>query len=222
MRLPGAPQRVRVRRRRAREGGLRQRRRGRRTRRRGARASEPFRRFAAHCGLGCTFTSPRSGNERGSAENKVGRHGRSLFAPVPPSLDARALSRRPIDDRLDPSEGKRRHRLGTPELELFGEDGEALSPLPPAALSCARRETRRCSKRGAVAVGGVHRHPAGPACARREAAVALGASDATVLGCETGEVVAAHGRERGEAPADGSDPTLQPRLPCMRPAGWRG
>lgn len=185
-----------------------------------ARASEPFRRFAAHCGLDYTFTNPRPGNERGSVENKVGCHGRNLFAPVPPFHDARALNRRPLEDRLDPSEGKRRYRLGTPELELFGEDGEALSP-PPAALSCVRWETGRCSKRGAVAVGGVHRHSAGPACARREVAVALGAFDVTVLGCETGEVVAAHEREWGEAPTDSSDPTLRLRLPCMGPAGWR-
>ena len=34
-------------------------------------------------------------------------------------------------------------------------------------------------------------------------------------------MVATHGRERGEAPTDSSDPTLQPGLLCARPAGWR-
>lgn len=166
------------------------------------RTSELFRRFAAHYGLDYTFTNPYSGNEKGNVENKVGCHRRNLFVPVPSFHDARAFNRRLLEDCLDLSEGKRHYRLGTPESELFGEDREALSPLPPAAFSCARWETRRCNKQGTVTVGGVHRYSAGPAYARRE-------------------VVAAYEREWGEAPTDSSDPTLQLRLLCMRPAGWR-
>ena len=67
----------------------------------------------------------------------------------------------------------------------------------------------------------MHRYSAGPAYARREVAVALGAFDVAVCDCETGEVVAAYEREWGEAPTDSSDPTLQLRLLCLRPAGWR-
>lgn len=37
----------------------------------------------------------------------------------------------------------------------------------------------------------------------------------------TGEVVATCECEWGEAPTDSSDPTPQPGLLCMRPAGWR-
>ena len=155
------------------------------------RTSELFRRFAAHYGLDYTFTNPYSGNEKGNVENKVGCHRRNLFVPVPSFHDARAFNRRLLEDCLDLSEGKRHYRLGTPESELFGEDREALSPLPPAAFSCARWETRRCNKQGTITVGGVHRYSAGPAYARRE------------------------------APTDSSDPTLQLRLLCMRPAGWR-
>lgn len=119
------------------------------------------------------------------------------------------------------SEGKRRCGLGTPGPELFGEDGEALSPLPPAAFSCARRETGRRSKQGTITVGGPHRYSAGPAYARREVAVALGAFDVAVCDRETGEVVAAYEREWGEAPTDSPGPTPRLRLLCMRPAGWR-
>ena len=185
------------------------------------RTSELFRRFAAHYGLDYTFTNPRSGNEKGNVENKVGHHRRNLFVPVPSFHDVGAFNRRLLDDCLDLSEGKRHYRLGTPESELFGEDREALSPLPPAAFSCARWETRRCNKQGTLTIGGVHRYSAGPAYARREVAVALGAFDVTVCDCETGEVVAAYEREWGEAPTDSSDPALQLRLLCMRPAGWR-
>lgn len=185
------------------------------------RTSELFRRLTAHHGLDHAFANLCSGNEKGNVENKVGCHRRNLFVPVPSFHDARAFNRRLLEDCLDLSEGKRHYRLGTPESELFGEDREALSPLPPAAFSCARWETRRCNKQGTITVGGVHRYSAGPAYARREVAVALGAFDVAVCDCETGEVVAAYEREWGEAPTDSSDPTLQLRLLCMRPAGWR-
>ena len=151
----------------------------------------------------------------------MGCHRRNLFVPVPSFHDVRAFNGRLLGDCLDLSAGKRHYRLGTPELELFGEDRAALSPLPEAPFSCVRWETRRCSKQGTFTLGGVHRYSAGPAYARREVAVALGAFDVTVCDCGTGEVVAAYDREWGEAPTDSSDPTLQLRLLCMRPAGWR-
>ncbi|ERL09235.1 hypothetical protein HMPREF1316_2693, partial [Olsenella profusa F0195] len=49
--------------------------------------------------------------------------------------------------------------------------------------------------------------------------VALGAFDVTVVDASTGEVVATYERQWGDAPTDSSDPTLQLRLLCMRPAG---
>lgn len=122
-----------------------------------ARASGLFRRFAARRGLGRAFANHCSGNEKGNVENKVGRHGRNLFVPVPSFHDARAFNRRPLEDRLGLSEGKRRCRLGTLGPELLGEDREAPSPLPPAAFSCARWETGRRDKRGTVTVGGPRR-----------------------------------------------------------------
>lgn len=147
------------------------------------RTSGLFRRFAAHYGLGHAFTNPCSGNEKGSAENKVGRHGRNLFVPVPSFHDARALSRRLPEDCLDLSEGKRRYRLGTPGSELFGEDRRR------SRRRCRRRRSRARGGRpggryeqGAVTVGGVRRRSAGPAYARREVAVALGAFD--VAACD--------------------------------------
>ena len=141
------------------------------------RLSELFRRFAAHYGLDYTFTNPYSGNEKGNVENKVGCHRRNLFVPVPSFHDVAASDRRPLGDCLDPGAGKRHYRLGTPELELFGEDKDALSPLPPAAFSCVRWETRTCNKQGTFTVGGPHRYSAGPAYARRRVDVALGAFD---------------------------------------------
>ena len=127
------------------------------------RLSELFRRFAAHYGLDHVLANPYSGNEKGNVENKVGCHRRNLFVPVPSFHDVRAFNGRLLKDCLDPGDGKRHYRLGTPELELFGEDRGALSPLPPAPFSCARWETRRCSEQGTFTIGGVHRYSAGPA-----------------------------------------------------------
>ena len=74
----------------------------------------------------------------GNVYNKVVCHRRNLFVPVPSFHDVAAFNRRLLGDCLDLSAGKRHYRLGTPELELFGEDKDALSPLPPAAFSCVR------------------------------------------------------------------------------------
>ncbi len=185
------------------------------------RLSDMFRRFAAHYGLDYTFTNPYSGNEKGNVENKVGCHRRNLFVPVPALHDVRAFNHRLLEDCLDLSANKRHYRLGTPELELFEADRAALSPLPPAAFSCVKWETRRCNKQGTFTVGGPHRYSAGPSAAGCEVAVALGAFDVTAIDVSTGEVLASYEREWGAAPTDSSDPTLQLKLLCMRPTGWR-
>ena len=185
------------------------------------RTSSLFRMFAAHYGLDYTFTNPHSGNEKGNVENKVGFHRRNIFVPVPSFHDVVAFNRRLLEDCLATSDDKPHWRLGTPELELFDDDRWALSPLPPQAFSCVAWETRRCNKQGVVTVGGVHRYSAGPSYARAEVNVALGAFAVSIVDRESGELVASYEREWGDAPTDSSDPTLQLRLLCMRPGGWR-
>jgi hypothetical protein len=155
VRLPGAPQRVRARRRRPpltaafdnatevgrRVGG-------------GAGPSGPLPALRGAPRARPRPPSPCSGNGRGNVEDRVGCRGRSLFVPVPSFRDAAASDRRLPGDCLDPGAGKRRHGPGTPGPGLFGEDRGAPSPLPPAALPCARRETRRRGRQGALTVGG--------------------------------------------------------------------
>lgn len=147
------------------------------------RVSELFRRFAAHYGPGCSFTNPYSGNEKGNVENKVGTHRRNLFVPIPAFSDVEAFNGRLLEACMALSEGKIHYRLGRAESELFAEDREALSPLPPAGFSCVRWETRKCSKQGTFTVGGIHRYSAGPAYAGREVDVALGAFRVTICDC---------------------------------------
>ena len=184
-------------------------------------AGDLFRLFAAHYGLDYSSANPRSGNEKGNVENKVGCHRRNLFVPVPSFHDVGASDARLLDSSLAPGDGKPHHGRGIPELDLFEEDGAALSPLPEEGFSCVRWSTRRASKQGVVTVGGPHRYSAGPGLAGADVVVAMGAFDVTLADASTGEVVATYEREWGDAPTDSSDPTLQLRLLCMRPGGWR-
>lgn len=183
--------------------------------------SDMFRRFAAHYGLDYSFTNPRSGNEKGNVENMVGTHRRNMFVPMPHFNDVRAFNRRLLEGCLALSD-KPHYRAGTPQLELFAEDRAALSPLPPSPFACVRweRRARRCSKQGEVTLGGIHRYCAGPAMARSEVFVGLGAFEVTLVDASTGEVVATYEREWGDAPTSSSDPSLQLRLLCQRPGGW--
>lgn len=179
-----------------------------------------FRRFAAHYGLGCGFTNPYSGNEKGSVENKVGAIRRSLFVPVPSFFDVRGCSERLLEACLEASRGKGRYRKGESEPGLFGDDRAALSPLPSAPFACVTWIARKCDKQGSFKAGGEHRYSAGPGMASREVAVAMGAFDVTVVG-DGGEVVATYEREWGDAPTDSADPLLQLKLLRDRPGGWR-
>lgn len=184
------------------------------------RTSAPFRRFAAHYGLGYSFTNPYSGSEKGSLENKVGAIRRNLLVPIPQPWDAKAHNGRLLVACLAMSEGKAHYRKGTPEGEPFESDRAALSPLPGAPFACVTWLTRKCDKQGSFKAGGDRRCSAGPGMASREVAVAMGAFDVTVVGPE-GEVVAEYEREWGDAPTDSADPLPRLKLLSMRPGGWR-
>ena len=47
------------------------------------RLTELFQRFKAHYGFSLTFCNPRSGNEKGNVENKVGYFRRNILVPIP-------------------------------------------------------------------------------------------------------------------------------------------
>ncbi len=185
------------------------------------RVSSLFKLFSAHYGFDYSFTNPYSGNEKGNVEAKVGFTRRNLFVPIPAFFDVRGFNRRLIKDCLDQSANESHWKLGTLELELFEEDKQALCPLPPEAFSCIKWETRKCSKQGIFTLGGIHRYSAGPACAGKEVALALGAFDVTVIDIETGEVVTTYERAWQKVPANSSDPILQLKLLAIRPGGWR-
>lgn len=180
-----------------------------------------FRAFAAHYGLDYSFTNPYSGNEKGSAENKVGALRRNLFVPVPSFHDVEAFNRRLLERCAAASEGKPHYRKGAAESGLFEEDRAAMSPLPGAPFSCVAWATRKCDAQGCFKAGGDHRYSAGPALAGAEVAVAMGAFEVTVVG-PGGEVAATYERMWGDAPTCSTDPLAQLELLCLKSGGLAG
>ena len=166
------------------------------------RLSELFRRFAAHHGPGHALADPRSGSERGDAGNEVGCHRRNPFVPVPSSRDVAASDRRLLGDCPGPG-GQAPPRARHARARAVRGGQGALSPLPPAAFSCARRETRRRGRQGVLAIGGPHRYSAGPAYALRRVDVAQGAEPPADLAADPG-VLRDESAERGwEAAVEG-------------------
>ena len=75
------------------------------------RTSALFRRFAAHYGLDYSLANPYSGNEKGSAGNKVGTPGRNLFVPMPQVWDVKSHDARLLGTCLGLSDGKPHYRV---------------------------------------------------------------------------------------------------------------
>lgn len=182
--------------------------------------SELFRAFAAHYGLDYDFTNPYSGNEKGNVEAKVGYHRRNLFVPTPSFDDVESYNAGLLDECAGLSE-KQHYKKNLAERELFGEDRAALLALPGNGFSCVAWKQYRCNRQGSFVADGNHHYFAGPAYAKKDVSVAMGAFEVTVVDRETGTVIATYEREWGEAPTSSSDPSLQLRLLCMRPGGWR-
>ena len=219
VRLPGAQERVEFVRRRAAARRLRQRHRGRPQGRRAISTSALFRRFAAHYGLDYSFTSPYSGNEKGSVENKVGALRRNLFVPMPQIWDVKAYNGRLLDACLALSEGQAALPQGRARSELFGDDRAALSPSPQ------RHSRASGGSRGSATAGLLQ--------GRRRAPLLGGPGQRLARGRRRDGRLRRHGRRPrrrgggGVRPrmgrgADGlGRPRAQLRLLAVRPGGWR-
>lgn len=85
------------------------------------RTAELFGACAAHYAFDFSFCNPRSGNEKGSVENKVGAIRSNLFVPVPRVWSIEGYNRRLLDACMELSE-KPHYAKGARELDLFAED----------------------------------------------------------------------------------------------------
>ena len=118
----------------------------------GVRTTELFAACSAHYGFRFRFCNPRSGNEKGSVENKVGCVRRNLFVPVPQLWDAGAFNRRLLERSLAMSD-KPHWIKGERELDLFEADRLAMLGLPAKPLDCVTYVSRTADKKGKVSVG---------------------------------------------------------------------
>lgn len=180
-----------------------------------------FEACSAHYGFRYRFCNPRSGNEKGSVENKVGAIRRNLFVPVPQVWDADAFNARLLDRCLEMG-AKGHWSKGVPEVELFQEDKFALLGLPARPLDCVTYVTRTADKKGKVQVGerGRHLYSTHPSLARRKVTVGLRATAVDVYDAESGAHVCTHPRAYGSGPTDTTDPASQLALLAWNAGAW--
>ena len=182
------------------------------------RLAELFSAFAAHFGFDYRFCNPRSGNEKGAVENKVGTQRRNLFVPVPKVWDVDGYNGRLAERCLKMAE-KEHYKAGEREIDLFEEDRCALRGLPAKPFSCVTYARPKADKKGRVRLDGKHWYSTLPAYAGQTMIAALGATRVEVYDAE-GTLVCSHRREYGKAPTDTSDPGSQLALLCNRVGGW--
>ena len=119
-----------------------------------------FQLFCEHHRVEARFCNPRSGWEKGSVENAVGFLRRNLMVPQPSAEGYRQLTRWLLS-RCDDLAGRAHYRLGRTVSDLFGEDRDAMAPLPRTRFDAVEWESRKADKEGVVAADG-HRYLAGP------------------------------------------------------------
>lgn len=183
------------------------------------RTTEMFAAFAAHYGFAFSFCNPRSGNEKGNVERKVGYIRDNVFVPVPQVLNPDAYNSKLLARTMALSE-KDHWMRGEPELQLFVEDRFAMLGLPEKPFSVVRYETRRADGYGKVRLDGRHFYSSDPSLAGRDLVLAVGATSVSVCTAD-GTVVAEHRRAYGDAPTDTSDPAAQLALLAVKAGGWR-
>lgn len=162
-----------------------------------------FQLFCEHHRVEARFCNPRSGWEKGSVENAVGFLRRNLMVPQPSAEGYRQLTRWLLS-RCDDLAGRAHYRLGRTVSDLFGEDRDAMAPLPRTRFDAVEWESRKADKEGVVAADG-HRYLAGPSWRGWRLEVGLRAFDVEILTGD-GRKVAVLPRAYGEASGTVRDP----------------
>lgn len=136
--------------------------------------SNLFSSFAAHYGFDFSFCNPYSAHEKGTVENKVGFIRRNLFVPVKSLHNVEHYNKK-LMIRSEKLSDKLHWRKNENELQLFMEDGLALTGLPQTAFNVVDHHVCRADKYGKVVVGGPHRYSTDPSFARSKMIVGLSA-----------------------------------------------
>lgn len=181
--------------------------------------ADAFGRFAAHYGFELTFRNPRSGNEKGAAENAVGAVRRNVFVPMPRIDNLRAHNRRLLDACMGRAD-KDHYLKGEPERRPFEEDCASMLELPAKPFRVAKVDSAKADKYGDVRLEGEHRYPLGPEHACERVGMELGAFSVAFFTAK-GEPIAKFDRAYGDAPTRARDPLSQLAPLCRKPGAWR-
>ncbi|NJP41787.1 IS21 family transposase, partial [Oscillospiraceae bacterium HV4-5-C5C] len=148
-----------------------------------------FSQFRAHYSFGIRFCNPRSGNEKGNVENKVGFTRRNLFVPLQTYEDIETFNRDLLAQHKSKAE-KLHYKKLVPIHELFQADQEALHPLPAHPFNVCRYESYIADAYGKVCLDERHHYASCPEYGGKPVLVGLRAhtveiltKDLTVLTC---------------------------------------
>lgn len=182
--------------------------------------SELFGAFHMHYRFEARFCNPASGWEKGNVERAVGFRRSNMFVPVP-DLGAGicAFNQKLLADceaKLEEEHYKKEEGIGY----LFGEDRDAMGPMPPSEFAVVRHEWEETDKYGYIRVDGCHTYSTSPALARRPVLCAFRAHTIEVFEGD-GTFVVRHDRLFGKRKTETVDPLSSIGLLARKPSAWQ-
>ena len=182
------------------------------------RLTELFQRFKAHYGFSLTFCNPRSGNEKGNVENKVGYFRRNILVPIPKTeslehFNAQVLEECELDNCRD------HYKLNIPMCELFQEDRQQLLRLPELPFECCKYRRLLTDHYGKFCIDNCHFYNIGPQYADSELWVRIGAFVVEPLDSKN-RVISSFERQFGGKRTDTGDWLLMLGDLARKPGAW--
>lgn len=133
--------------------------------------SDGFTRFMLHYRFDAEFCNPKSGNEKGSVENKVGYSRRNFFVPVPVIEDFDTFNEQLFQQCHEDMD--REHYLKKVSIrDLWEEEKQSLLSLPKYEYGVFKYETARINNYGYVQVDG-NKYGVAPEFAKKQAQIKI-------------------------------------------------
>lgn len=177
-----------------------------------------FQRFRAHHRFTSQFCNPYSGNEKGSVENAVGYIRRNLFVPMPSVIDLEEHNKMLLE-RCDDLGSQEHYRKKAPITALLEQDKQEGLPLPRAAFTPARFETRKADKEGRVKIQGTY-YLADPAARGQDLPVGIHHDHIEIFNPE-GISIRRLPRDYTGSATTITDPEPLLSLLAVRPGSWK-
>lgn len=181
--------------------------------------SELFARFRTHYGFEVTFCNPRSGNEKGNVENKVGFLRRNVLTPMIEVPDIARANEVLLAACEALHVGRVHYKHDRTTADLFEADRACLRELPRVVFEAVTYKVMRTDRYGAITVG-KHHYSGDPGKSLADVVVRMGAHHVGILEGATHEVLALHARQWGDKPTSSIDVASQLRVLTIKGRGW--